>query len=221
MPVDPQMLQYFQGEWNAGRLTSPQNAILNLIQDPRNFLRKHPIQNNFDCNAHGVTQAYFRNQGADAKRPGKMLGTKRYHTTESFNLENVNGQNAYGSSFPVHGVCMGQSHLGPNWYRLDHTGPAVMLTAKLTGCTFVARAAPGGAIEVTHMQPSQETGLALNQRMQGGGRMAYGRLRYAYDTRSINIIGVRSGGRWRIWAQKLNKNATPLRIVSLNRIWPT
>jgi hypothetical protein len=193
---------------------------MNLLQTPEEFLRKYPIINTFDCAMHGPTEAYLRNDRTDALRPGSRLGTLNFHTTESFNLESVSGANAYGYRFPVHGVYTSPSSGGPLWYTLDNSGPALMLTAKLTGCTFVATAGMGASTQVTHLQPHQETGLALNTRMQGPGRSAYGRLRYDFDTRSINIIGVRHGGRWQIWAQKLVKNSPAPKILSVNRIWP-
>ncbi len=214
------MQGWFSTEWAEGRLTRPRDAIISLLRAPEEFLRKYPIINTFDCAAHGTTLAYLRNDRADAKRPGSRLGTKRLHTTESFNLESVSGANQYGARAPVHGVHMTQSSAGPAWYRLDGHGPAMMLTAKLTGCTFVARAAAGQAVEVTHLQPHQEDGLQLNRRMRGGGRSAYGRLKYNLETRSINVIGVRSGARWKIWAQKIEKNGTVPTIRSVKRIWP-
>ena len=218
--ASPQMQQFFDNEWNAGHLMRPRDAVLALLRNPEEFLRKHPVVNTFDCRASGVTRAYLRNDRQDALRPGSKLGTLHMHRTESFNLENVTGRNTYGHEFPVHGIYTGPSNQAPVWYHLDATGPAMMLTAKLTGCTFVARAAGGGTVEVTHLQPTQETGLQLNTRMKTGGNSAYGRLRYDYDIRSINVIGVRHGNGWKIWAQKLDKNATPIRILSLNRIWP-
>jgi hypothetical protein len=223
MSASPQMLAYFQGEWNAGRLTRPQNAVTGLTQNPEIFLRKHPILNTFDCATSGVTNAYLRNDRSDALRPGSKLGTLNMHKTESFNLESVSGVNSYGYTFPVHGVHMGQSTVSVDeisWYALDATGPAIMLTAKLTGCTFVARAGKTlNTVEVTHLQPHNETGLDLNTRMKSEGA-AYGRLRYDLDTRSINVVGVRTASGWQIWAQKLDKNASPPKILSLNRIWP-
>ncbi len=220
MPESPEMRAFIQSEWNAGRLTRPQAAVMKLLQNPESFLRQHPVINTFDCAAHGQTRAYFRNGGSDALRPGSRLGTARMHTTESFNLESISGANSYGYEFPVHGVYTSPSSGGPLWYTLDATGPAMMLTAKLTGCTFIATAGAGGAVNVTHLQPHQETGLQLNTRMLGAGRAAYGRLKYDFDTRSINIIGARHGGRWQIWAQKLDKNARPTKLLSLKRIWP-
>ena len=220
MPEDPTMRAYFDSEWQAGRLTKPQNAMIDLLRNPESFLKKHPIINTFDCTVHGTTSAYFRNDRADAKRPGTKLKTKRFHTTESFNIESVTGANSYGHRVPVHGIYMGASNVAPVWYTLDATGPAMMLTAKLTGCTFVAKAAPGNGVQVTHLQPQGESGLQLNRRMRAPGQKAYGRLKYDLDKRSINVMGVRQGGRWRIWAQKLVKNSHTPQVLSVKKIWP-
>ena len=95
----------------------------------------------------------------------------------------------------------------------------MMLTAKLSGCTLVARAAGGGAEEVTHLHPTPETGLQLNNRINASGQSAYGSLWCGSDIRSINVIGVHHNNRWVIWAQKLEKNSNPPRLLSLNRIW--
>jgi hypothetical protein len=219
VPNDPEMLKWLENEWNARRLTRPQDAVTRLLQSPDDFLRKHPIINTFDCNAHGPTRAYFRNDRADALRPGSLLGTRSLHTTESFNLETISGANAYGYAFPVQGVYTSKSN-APLWYTLDGNGPAMMLTAKLTGCTFVATAGTGTNVQVTHLQPEQVSGLEVSKSMQGPGRSAYGQEQYDFDKRSINIIGVRVGGRWNIWAQKLVKNASPPKILSVKRIWP-
>lgn len=219
MPFDQNVQDFLDAERNAGRLTRPNAALSRLLADPRAFLSKHPIVNTFDCAAHGQKGAYLTNDRADAKRPGSRLGTLNMHTTESFGLTSYNDANLYGHQFQVHGVYTSRSR-EPQWYTLDLTGPAIMLTAKLTGCTFVARAGAGNTIEVTHMQPHHETGDALNRRMRGHGNKAYGRLKYDYNSRSVNVIGVRRNGRWKIYAQKLVKNGHEPRIVSVKRIWP-
>jgi hypothetical protein len=217
---DQQMQNWFNNAWANGTIMRPQDAVLALLQGPEDFLRKHPIVNMFDCRQNGVTQAYFKNDRQDALRPGSRLGTLNMHTTESFLLENTTGHNFYGYQFPVHGVYTGPGDQPPVWYRLDGSGPAVMLTAKLTGCTFVAKPA-GGWVDVTHLQPTQNIdGLQLNRDMNTGSKSAYGRLRYDYDVRSINVVGVRVGNAWQIWAQKLDKNANPIRLLSLTKIWP-
>lgn len=62
--------------------------------------------------------------------------------------------------------------------------------------------------------------MALNTRMKVPGNAADGRLRYEFDKRSINVVGIGVAGRWLIWAHKLVKNAPAPKILSLNRIWP-
>lgn len=219
MAGDPAMLKYFQDEWKAGNFTEPQKGLMQLLQNPDHFLRHHPLTNTFDCKSHGQTRAYFRNGAADAKRPGSKLGTANFHTTESFNIEMISGANAFGVEFPVHGVFTGESSKDPVWYKLDGSGPAMMLTAKLTGCTFVVKAGVSASVEVTHLMPHQETGLELNERMKGGGKVAWGRLKYDFEKRTVNVIGVRHANRWNIWAQKLEKANTP-KILSVHKIWP-
>ena len=80
------------------------DAVMDLLRNPEEFLRKHPIINTFDCKASGTTDAYFKNDRAGALRPGSKLSTLSMKMTESYNLESVGGQNAYGYRFPVQGV---------------------------------------------------------------------------------------------------------------------
>jgi len=71
---------------------------------------------------------------------------------------------------------------------------------------------------MTHLQPNKETGIALNTRMNVHGQHAYGRLRYDISIRSINVIGVRQNGAWKVYAQKLEKQN--LAIRSVTRVFP-
>lgn len=220
MVLDPQYWAWLNAEWNAGRLMRPGVALDSFRQHPRTFLKKYPIQNNYDPQNSGVSQAYFFNGGA-GQRPGSILKTRSMHTTETFTIQVAPGQLGEGHPFRLHGLHTGQSNLAPVWYLLDNGGPDIMLTAKLTGCTFIARPAgghPPGSVEITHLQPNQETGFALNTRMDVAGQFAYGRLKYDIDVRSINVIGVRQGGAWKIYAQKIEKQT--LTIRSVTRIFP-
>ena len=82
-----------------------------------------------------------------------------------------------------------------------------------------AEAVPAAARTTRHSSaPDQETGFALNARMHVPGQFAYGRLKYDVDVRSINVIGVRQGGAWKIYAQKVEKQN--LTIRSVTRIFP-
>ena len=217
-----EMLTYIRAEQQAGRIMRPSVALQKLKANPAQFLRKYPIRNIFDCANSGTTNAHLLNVlGEDASRPGSIRRTGRMHDTEGFLIQNKLGMNGEGHAFQTHGVYTGQSSAAPVWYQLDGTGPAIMLTAKLTGCTFVARAgAAAGSVEVTHLQPDQENGIQLNTRMKGiTGQKVYGRLKYDIDKRCINIIGVRVGNKWKVFAQKLDK--LRLEIRSVTKIFPT
>ena len=218
MPVvDPQLQQWLDAEYRAGRLMRPLDALNALRTSPRTFLSKYPLQNNFDCAQSGITTAYLSNNATAAQRPGGVLGTHRMHTTQAFTIQNAATQLG-GANLTVYGVHMGQDSNNPPWFKLPMSGPDIMLTAKLTGCTFVARRA-GQETEVTHLQPHLEDGLALNQKFKGtAGQEAYGRLRYDLDSRSINVIGVRRATTWKIYAQKIDKHS--LTIRSVHRIFP-
>lgn len=218
--MDQQYWAWLNAEWSAGRLMRPGTALQSLRAHPRTFLKKYPIQNNFDPPNSGVFNVYIFN-GGGGQRPGSILKTQRMHTTESFTIQAAPGQLGEGHPFWVQGLHTGLSSAGPVWDLLDGAGPDIMRTAKLTGCTFVARQAPGhppGSVEITHMLPHQETGIDLNTRMATPGQHAYGRLKYDIDVRSINVIGVRQNGGWKIYAQKLEKQN--LAIRSVTRIFP-
>jgi hypothetical protein len=204
-------------QYNAGSLMRPIAALNALRNNPRDFLGRYPIQNNFDCQASGLTTAYLANTVAEAQRPGGVLGVRRMHTTQAFKLLNQPSEQG-AANFTAYGVHMGRSDAGPQWFQLPQAGPDIMLTAKLTGCTFVARQ-QGELTEVAHLKPEDETGLELHQRMQDAGHQAYGRLRYDLDSRSINVIGVRRGAQWKIYAQKIEKHQ--LTIRSVTKVFPT
>ncbi len=215
----PEWQEFFETRWNNGELMKPAAALAALRDNPLEFLKRYPVLNTFDCRASGPTQAFFANFLGDAFRPGSVLKTAHMHLTQAFRVNMAQFQNGEGDAFDVIGIFTGQSNVDPVWYALPATGPDIMLTAKLTGCTFVARPTTRpGEVEVTHLQPNQETGLHLNERMRVEGREAYGRLDYNYESRSINVIGVRSRRGWEIYTQKLEKER--LAIRSVHRLFP-
>ncbi len=219
-PLDPQWKDFFESNWKSGFWMRPTAALQKLRANPADFLKRYPILNTFDCAISGVTQAFFANYTpGDARRPGTILKTFKMHKTSAFRVSFKQFQNGEGDSFPAVGIYTGKSSAGPAWCLLGNTGPDIMLTAKLTGCTFVARAGgQPGQVEVTHLQPHEETGLQLHERMKVRGQEAYGRLNYDIDSRSINVIGVRSSKGWEIFTQKLEKHH--LAIRSVHRLFP-
>ncbi len=219
-PLSPEWKDFFESRWKSGEWMRPTAALQKLRANPSDFLKRYPILNTFDCAASGITQAFFANYTSkDALRPGTILKTHRMHKTDAFRVDMKQFRNGEGDSFPVHGIFTGQSSAGAAWYTLGNAGPDIMLTAKLTGCTFVAKAGDSaGQVQVAHLQPHQETGLELHDRMKVKGQEAYGRLNYDIDSRSINVIGVRSGGKWQVFTQKLEKHR--LAIRSVHRLYP-
>jgi hypothetical protein len=198
----------------------PTAALQKLRTNPSDFLKRYPILNTFDCAVSGATQAFFANYTSnDARRPGTILKSLKMHQTQAFRVNKSQFRNGEGDPFTVVGVYTGKSSTGPAWTLLGDTGPDIMLTAKLTGCTFVARAGgKAGQVEVAHLQPHEETGLQLHHRMKVNGQEAYGRLNYDIDSRSINVIGIRSAKGWEIYTQKLEKHH--LAIRSVHRLFP-
>lgn len=219
MPIHPDWRVFYESRWTSGEWMRPAAALQALKTNPANFLKKYPILNTYDCNASGVHQAYFANYTAtDARRPGRILGTLRMHEATGFRVNTAQFKQGEGDMFPLHGLYTGLSSQAPAWYQLGNTGPDIMLTAKLTGCTFVARPGAQGQVEVAHLKPDQETGLQLNTRMKVPGQDAFGRLSYDIDSRTVNVIGIRTGTNWQVFTQKLEKHKFAIR--SVHRLFP-
>jgi len=221
MVMEAQFSVWVNAEWAAGRLTRPSTALTSLQTSPKQFLSKYPIQGIFDPPASGLTNAVIMNNAA-GQRPGSVLRTHRMHTTETFKIQSGYGVSGEGLMFPVHGLFTTAASAPKQWYTLDGTGPAVLLTAKLTGCTFIARAgAVAGTVDVAHVQPDAvvDGATLCTNETAVAGQHCYGRNSYSIDTRSINVIGIRSAaGVWKIYAQKIEKHA--LTIRSVTKVYP-
>lgn len=207
---DPANLKAF---YDSGELTRPTAALAALKQNPEKFLKTYAVTIDESPLPSGPRTAYLKN-GVIAKRPGSVLGTLRMHKTEQF-IFSVMATDGHG--FQCQYVRMDPSNQAIQWYALANA-PDVMLTCKLTGCSFAVRQ-NGPAIEVAHLQPQGESGIALNQRLQTGGQKAYGRLKYDLETRQAHVIGVRRGATWEIYAQKVDK-AKEVGIRSVTKLWP-
>ncbi len=95
-----------------------------------------------------------------------------------------------------------------------------MITCKLSGCSFLVRQ-NGSKVECAHVRPEGTTGTdpqrTLTTAGAGTGQMIYGGLQYDPNLRSVTILGVRRGGRWKIYAQK--HQAGTWSILSVHRIF--
>jgi hypothetical protein len=222
MPPNPEYLAWLNAEYLAGRMKSPHTALGQLRAHPRTFLRQHPISNTWDRPATGAINAYLCN-GGGGHRPGSILKTTRMHAAETFNLSSALGLNGDGCAFLAFGLQTDTYNGVGNivWHTLPTGGADILITARLTGCTFAARATLAGGVEVTHQQPNEGvyTGLQVHDQIRAiAGVRSYGRNDYDFTDRAVNVIGVRVGGAWKIYAQKLEKFSLSIRNVE--RIWP-
>ncbi len=216
------IVDYFKGEYAAKRLTTPYDAYRALTGNAENFLRKYPVDIDEGSSANSSVRTSYIINGGEGRRPGSVMGVRAMKTTESFRIrERPDAEltdRACYYPFPAHFVAMIPSNRNINWYPLTG-GPDVMLTCKLTGCSFVVRK-ENGQVEAAHLQPTDEDGLDLNRRLAQPGQKAYGRLDYNFDKRAVTILGVRSGGQWRIFAQKWNKLETKTpSVISVHQIF--
>lgn len=206
----------------------PGTAFGLLTGATRNFLKTYPVRIFGDVNASGVAQYALENRGA-SMRPGTIWGTHNRHVTESFNIRataaNLHAINSH--IFNAHSVHMDNGIGNLGFYRLDHTGPAIVVTGQLSGCSFVISPAGGNDIDVAHIKPVAQTGAALAVAVKLAHPNAFGYGATAgtgfYDSndRVVSILGIRAlGGAWTIYAKKHDKNAGDYRIQSVYRIHP-
>lgn len=101
-------------------------------------------------------------------------------------------------------------------YVLDGTGPDIMVTGQLSGCVFCVRQEPGRLI-VAHIQPGgrRQGGAMLRNTLKLMGRFqGYGRITHVFGvgdyTARAHVLGVRTGGVWRIFGQKVNSGTGPI-----------
>lgn len=101
---------------------------------------------------------------------------------------------------------------------LDDSGPPIMLTPTLDGCTVVCLVLPNGSAWFAHYNLkdenkkgtlAQETMAAIAEAQFGSGvtvlsREQYNRLakqRHIGSAIAVTVVGKRSGGTWSFWAQ--------------------
>jgi len=105
---------------------------------------------------------------------------------------------------------------GIQWVPL-HAAAQVMITVRLSGCSFLWRV-NGGVLEVAHLQPQGGLdGPGLQTQLNGNGSNVYGRTSYG-DGRVASIVGVRVAGGWKIYAQKFRVGTNE--IMSVHRLYP-
>lgn len=207
---------------------TPLQALQALSLHPKTFLERHPVRIAGQNQPSGVLMYQFnsRNLGASTQRPGSILRTHRMHGTEAFSIDTMPG----GTAFLAHSVQMVSSAIAPiALYTLPAAGgPNIMVTGALSGCSFIANAGAAGGVDCAHLQPIGETAQQLQTRLSPNYTVVYGVHDYAHTVvmpdgprrdRNVTILGVRRGGQWKIYAQKLDiLNSYSIR--SVQRIYP-
>jgi hypothetical protein len=208
---------------------NPPVAFMSLTNNSEHFLKRYPTRIFGDVNASAAAQYALENRG-DSARPGSILGTHNFHTTESFNIRaTASGLHAANSHiFMAHSIHMDLGAAAMGFYRLDGTGPNIMVTGQLSGCAFVIQPAGGNDLDVAHIKPTGGTTgavLAANMTAAHPGAFVYGATagRGFYDSgdRKVSIFGFRdAGGVWTLYAQKHDATTGDYRIRSVYRIHP-
>lgn len=207
---------------------NPNIAFFDLVNNPEPFLKRYPIRIYGTVAPSGVAQYALENRGG-ALRPGSILGTKKLHGTEAFNIRaTASGIHAANSHiFQAHSVHMDLGYAAMLYYRLNMMGPNIVVTGQLSGCTYVIQPAVGGGVDVAHIQPvGGMTGATLAANIKANHPNAFvygataGRGFYDSDKRVVSIVGVRIGGGWSLYSQKQDPAGQAFTIRSVYRIYP-
>lgn len=211
---------------------NPAVAVGILLASPVQFLKRFPVRIFGDMGAsRQVNFTMLNRHPGNSKRPGFLLGTLHMHDTEVLEIRAPGAMAAVagigGSVFNAHSIHMDTGSANMNFYTLDGTGPAIMVTGQLSGCSFVMLPAGAGQVNVAHVQPQGgQTGAALQGTLASAmaNAQVYGAAgtRGNYDSadRVASVIGVRVGGQWRIYAQKQDAGSGDYRIKSVYQIYP-
>jgi hypothetical protein len=220
----------FEPSYVAGHLIRPTVAEQQLLNNPRAFLRRYPLNLADDgtVGASGPTNRAYMTNWNGGQRPGSILRTLRMHNTEGFCITMTAIGNPVGHQLSIRRVATVQSNQPADWCPLPTVGgAALMTTCMLTGCSFIVRQGVN-EVECGHLLPTDlatntaiETGVALNNRLLGQGYLAvYGRNSYSHggqDDRRAAIVGVRRNAAWKIYVQKRDFGNN---ILSVHRIYP-
>jgi hypothetical protein len=198
---------------------------------PRTFLRHYPVRI-AGANLPSGVVPYWIWYWQASERPGGVLRTLHMHATDAYRISSqaaMAGPHAH--NFNAHSVYMEQSNVAPvALYQIPAgTPPNILVTGALSGCSFIVDVGPNpGDIACAHLQPNGEDGHQLHARLKPNYNYVYGLEKYDHTAqtpsgplrdRNVTIIGVRIGGNWKIYAQKLDvMNAFAIR--SVHRIYP-
>lgn len=192
-------------------------ALTKLFADPKKFLKQHRLK---------VT-AHFTATAGDAT--WLFNDSVSYGGHASFEINNgpkpVNGDPVSLGVFGVRVYSYGEiDRTALPAVALPSSGPSIMATAMLTGCTVVMQErADGDGPFIAHIQPNPgQTGEQVEDALQGARfshsdhkTKLYGRHEYP-GTLSATVIAVRDGSTWTLYAQSFgNHEIHDVKVYSL------
>ena len=191
---------------------TPAQAHTALLSTPEQFLRMNCLSLVVAAQtSNGVHPLYldYPMFGIDVYRRKKYRTWKKAKTQ----VFQISSQTGYGAgsehAFQAHWLKMSEWNNSVSLYNisilnLDNTGPALMFTARLSGCTIAVQQL-GHQIALAHVRPNDIlSGKQLGQQM---GRMRKMNLWTSvfsandYGNYEANIVGHRHSGSWSIYAQ--------------------
>ncbi len=232
------------GKKHLGATMDAAAAVAALQNDPDNFMKYYPVS---IAGIAGAANAFMRKRDPGvtagtvdgkeghygASRPGPMgLGTRNLSSFQIVGFPGAGHHQFAVQTVPmvdfdgqVNGVAdmQGQANAIPPT-ALGGAGAAIMVTGMLTTCTFVW-AAIGGVLHCAHVQPTGPLSpLDVHNRLHLQGRFVghpnnpvgtFGKNDYPMFA---HVLGVRTGGTWRLYAQLSNNNGQ--NITGAYRIYP-
>lgn len=196
------------------------DILAELRANPLTFLRHYKliIAGGGSNSNSGVATFLFDDKNSTVKgfttglsgKVGKTKDRPYIKFSRTSGVANPNPDIAAGK-FNAHYVAMKQIGDAPQTthYTLPGTGPDLMLTSQLSGCTFGVGSAADGSQLVSHIQPNADaTPADLHHAVVGAMTGGTDKLlerqsdaSYGDTSNRATVVGVRNGGTWNFYTQ--------------------
>ena len=108
-------------------------------------------------------------------------------------------------------------------YTLPNTGPALMVTSKINGCTFGIGSNAKGARLVSHLRPPGQAAASRLQLDQGtragfaGGKLDVSVM--SSGEQNGTVLGIRAGSSWTFFAQRYQMFSSAAGIINAVQVY--